>query len=134
MARKSYTPQEREQVNRHRANLAAAAKALEEGSPADVDRAAAILSGYSRRNVALILIQCQGRGRDFPAAVAGFHDWRKAGRKVRKGAQGYFIYAPVMGKKGEDTEEGAAPRGFTVRFVFDVADTEPADVAEGVTA
>lgn len=133
MARKSYTPEEREQVNRHRANLAAAAKALEEGSPADVDRAAAILAGYSRRNVALILIQCQGRGREFPAAVAGFHDWRKAGRKVRKGAQGYFIFAPVMRRKDEETD-GDSPRGFTVRFVFDVADTEAADVAEGVTA
>lgn len=133
MARKSYSPEEREQVNRHRANLAAAAKALEEGSPADIDRAAAILSGYSRRNVALILVQCQGRGRAFPAAVAGFHDWRKAGRKVRKGAQGYFIYAPVMGKKDTETD-GDSPRGFTVRFVFDVADTEPADVAKGVAA
>lgn len=132
MARKSYTPQEREQVNRHRANLAAAAKALEEGASADIDRAAAILSGYSRRNVALILIQCQERGREFPAAVAGFHDWRKAGRKVRKGAQGYFIWAPVMGKKDEGTED-TGPRGFTVRFVFDVADTEAADMAEGVT-
>lgn len=132
MARRSYTDSERQAVREHRANLTAAAKAMEDSCPADIDRAAAILAGYSRRNVALILVQCQGRGRAFPGAVAGFHDWRKVGRKVRKGASGYFIWAPVIGKKtsdGADDSDGS-PRGFTARFVFDVADTEPADVKE----
>ena len=73
--------------------------------------------------MALILVQAEERGRDIPRAVAGFHEWRKAGRIVRKGSQGYFIYAPIVRK--DDLEDGASPRGFTVRHVFDVADTEP---------
>jgi hypothetical protein len=124
MARKAYTTEERAAVNAKRAALASAAKATEEGRPVDVDRAAAILAGYSRRNVALILVQAEERGRGIPAAVAGFHEWRKAGRCVRKGAKGYAILAPVM-KKDDDGETGA-PRGFTFRHVFDVADTDAA--------
>jgi hypothetical protein len=121
--KKTYTQEERAAVNAARARLAEAAKELEANAPANIDRAVQILSQYSRRNVALILAQAAERGREIPAAVAGFHEWRKAGRIVRKGSQGYFIYAPIVAK--DDTEDGASPRGFTVRHVFDVADTEP---------
>jgi hypothetical protein len=120
--KKKYTPEERAAVNAARARLSEAAKELEANAPANIDRAVAILSQYSRRNVALILAQAAERGRDIPAAVAGFHEWRKAGRIVRKGSQGYFIYAPIVRK--DDLEDGASPSGFTVRHVFDVADTD----------
>lgn len=121
MGRRSYTPEEREAVNVARARLMEAARILEEEQPAEVDLAAAILAGYSRRNIALILLQCQERGQAFPQAVAGFHQWRQAGRIVRKGAKGYAIWAPVV-RKGDDVDDG--PSGFTVRYVFDVADTD----------
>jgi len=123
MARKTYTPEERAAVNAARARLSEAAKELEANAPANIDRAVAILSQYSRRNVALILAQAAERGRDIPAAVAGFHEWRKAGRIVRKGSQGYFIYAPIV-RKDDTGEDESGPRGFTVRHVFDVADTD----------
>lgn len=121
MARRSYSEEERAAVNARRDLLAEAARMMEEGRPADIDRAASILAGYSRRNIALILVQAEERGRSFPQAVAGFHQWRDAGRIVRKGAKGYAIWAPIV-RKGDAPEDG--PSGFTVRHVFDVADTD----------
>ena len=123
MARRTLTPDERAARAARLDLLAQAATDLENGRAADIDRAAAILTNYSRRNVALILAQCEERGRDIPAAVAGFHDWRKAGRTVRKGAKGLAIYRPRTRK---DTETGEETRtGYAVTYVFDVADTDP---------
>lgn len=124
MKKRKYTEDERAAVNAARARLAEAAKALEDNAPLDIDRAAAILGQYSRRNIALILAQAADRGREIPAAVAGFHEWRKAGRAVRKGSRGYFIFAPIV-RKDDTGEDETGPRGFTVRHVFDVADTDP---------
>jgi hypothetical protein len=119
---KRYTEAEREQVNAKRELLAEAARIMEEERPADIDKAARILSTYSRRNIALILIQAEQRGQQFPQAVAGFHSWRAAGRIVRKGAAGYVIYAPVM----KENEQGDQVRkGYTVKHVFDILDTDP---------
>jgi hypothetical protein len=136
MARRAYTETERAAVREHRAALAAAAKAADESRPGDVSRAVEILGHYSRRNAALILVQAELMGRPLPQAVAGFHEWRKLGRTVRKGAKGYAIWAPIVGKKGQGGDDGATddgtPRGFTIRFVFDVADTDPATVPAGV--
>jgi hypothetical protein len=125
MSRRQYTAGERAAVNAARALLAAAAKELEQARPADIERAAAILGKYSRRNIALILVQAGERGRDIPAAVAGFHEWRAAGRIVRKGSKGYAIFAPIVRKAVNSvSDDDAGPRGFTVRYVFDVADTD----------
>lgn len=85
----------------------------------EVAALAAILGNYSMRNAALIWAQCPDA-----SAVAGFHDWRKAGRVVRKGEKGLAILAP-MARKREDGEEGTALAGFRVVYVFDVSQTEP---------
>lgn len=126
MSRRAYTPEQRAEVNAGRALLVAAAKALECDAPADIERAADILGKYSRRNIAMILVQAGERGRDIPGAVAGFHEWRSAGRIVRKGSKGYAIFAPIVRKGAADGVSGDddGPRGFTVRYVFDVADTD----------
>ena len=127
MAKRKYSESERAAVNDKRAALAGAAKALEDSRAADIDAALNILSKYSRRNIAMILVQCEERGRALPAAVAGFHEWRAAGRIVRKGSQGYAIWAPVMRKEkaaGDSDSDTGTPRGFTVRYVFDVLDTD----------
>ena len=129
MARRALTDSEKAARAARIASLAAAAKSLEESGAVDVDRAIDLLSGYSRRNVLMILAQAAERGRDLPAAVAGFHDWRKSGRSVRKGAQGYLIFAPVV--KGSEEDQKI---GFTVRYVFDVADTDPLSVESPVLA
>lgn len=122
MARRALTDSEKAARRERIAALSAAAKTLEESGTADIEAAVSILSGYSRRNVLLILIQAEERGRGCPAAVAGFHDWRNAGRSVRKGAKGYAIFAPMIRNSGDSEEEKL---GFTLRYVFDVADTEP---------
>ena len=105
--------------------LAIAANDLEQSNPADIDLALLVLSKYSRRNVALIYAQALERDRDIPQAVAGFHEWRAAGRIVRKGSKGYAIFAPVM-KRDKAAGVDSDPRrvGYTVRYVFDVLDTD----------
>ena len=127
---KRYSDAERQAVDAKRELLAEAAQRVEEQRPADIDAAARILSTYSRRNVALILAQSEQRGQQFPQAVAGFHSWRAAGRVVRKGSAGYVIYAPVI---KEDAQGDLVRKGYTVKHVFDVLDTDPITVDSPAT-
>lgn len=64
--------------------------------------------------------------------VAGFKAWQKMGRKVKKGASGIPIFAPMAIRKhkemDETIEDEADDRDFFLRFkvvyVFDVSQTE----------
>jgi len=102
----------------HRAALAAQSPIVTcEGHP---------LSPY---NTVYLLMQ----GATTATIVAGFRQWRKAGRHVRAGekAAGY-IYVPTFSKTEDGSEDGEPDT--TVRFrlvpVFDVAQTdEGAEVA-----
>jgi hypothetical protein len=125
MARKVLTEEQRADRAARLDLLAIAANDLEQANPADIDLALLVLSKYSRRNVAMIYAQALERDRDLPQAVAGFHEWRAAGRIVRKGSQGYAIFAPVM-KRDKAAGVDSDPRrvGYTVRYVFDVLDTD----------
>lgn len=124
MARRQLTDSERAARADRLALLAAAAERIGETDPERGQRAAAILDKYSMRNILLILAQADEREPGYcPAAVAGFHDWRKAGRTVRKGAKGYAVFAPVV-RRDKDTGEDVRT-GYSVRYVFDVADTDP---------
>jgi hypothetical protein len=86
---------------------------------------------YSWRNQLLIASQC-------PTAtqVAGFHAWRHLGRWVRKGEHGIVIIAPIVhGSRARDvapTDDEADSRvaGYRATYVFDVAQTEGADLPE----
>lgn len=71
---------------------------------------------FSRRNVAWILAQCPDA-----TVVAGFQQWKQAGRTVRKGERGLAILVPTM-RKDKDTGEDLA--GFRVGYVFDVSQTD----------
>jgi hypothetical protein len=125
MARKVLTEDERAARAARLDLLAIAANDLEQNKAADIDLALLVLSKYSRRNVAMIYAQALERGRDLPQAVAGFHEWRAAGRIVRKGSQGYAIFAPVM-KRDKAAGQDSDPKrvGYAVRYVFDVLDTD----------
>jgi hypothetical protein len=125
MAKKMYTAAERQAVKESRKQLTDAAKDIEQNRPEDIDRAIAILLGFSRGNIALILLQAEFQGRGIPQAVAGFHEWRKAGRVVRKGSKGYGIMVPMARKSadGESAEDQSMRFGFA--HVFDVVDTDP---------
>lgn len=107
------------------ATLRDMAKRAETDHADEVSALAAVLGNYSMRNAALIWSQCPDA-----TAVAGFHDWRKAGRVVRKGSKGIAILAP-MARKREDGE-GSELAGFRVVYVFDVSQTDALPV--GVAA
>ena len=86
-----------------------------ENDPRVTELHAGSMAGYSRRNVALIVGQ-----KPEATQVAGFHDWRKVGRSVAKGARAAYVLAP-MTRKGDTGESELT--GFRAVPVFDIADT-----------
>lgn len=70
----------------------------------------------SRRNQLLISLQL-----DEFSIVGGFHQWRKAGRKVKKGEHGALILFPVGEKDNDGNIENASK--FYSAVVFDVSQT-----------
>jgi antirestriction protein ArdC len=80
---------------------------------------------YSFGNMMLILWQ-----KPDAARVAGFNAWKKLGRTVKKGEKALQILAPRLRKtKDEETgEEGMALAGFLGVPVFDVSQTEGAEL------
>jgi hypothetical protein len=82
------------------------------------------------------------RQRPTATRVAGFYAWKELGRFVKRGEKGIQILAPMVGyrrrKDAADEEQSAnqeakpAPAliGFRAVYVFDVAQTEGADLPE----
>lgn len=73
----------------------------------------------SLHNTILVYLQANGQQ---PTVVAGFHQWRKAGKQVRKGEHGYMIWFPV-GPKNEDGDIDA-PDTFYTGTVFDITQVD----------
>jgi len=95
--------------------------------------AAARFHRYSFGNVLLIASQCPEATR-----VAGFNTWRSVSRYVKKGEKGIAIMAPMM-RRTHDDHDAADQHleknertlvGFRVVYVFDVLQTEGADLPE----
>ena len=86
---------------------------------------------YSFGNVVLIASQLPGASR-----VAGFRSWLKLGRNVRRGEKAIWILAPMRFKKtnDEDAGEGRTIAGFKYVAVFDVSQTEGAELPAHVTS
>lgn len=88
--------------------------------------------GHSFYNTLLIWIQ-----KPNATKVAGFRQWEKKFRKVKKGAKGIMIFAPVMSKKRDDETSDDSeldkdvktgnPIRFMPVYVFDISDTEAID-------
>lgn len=75
---------------------------------------------YSPSNVFLILLS-----RPNAARVAGYNQWLKLGRNVKKGEHAIVILAPLLHKELDvDGKETTHLRGFKSVRVFDVAQTE----------
>ena len=82
------------------------------------------------------------RQRPTASKVAGFHAWKEMGRFVKKGEKGIQILAPMVGHRRnrddadrnqtQDSTAKSAPMliGFRAVYVFDVAQTEGADLPE----
>jgi antirestriction protein ArdC len=102
-------------------------EALERGHSETLKKylaAMAMFHRYSLHNIMLIASQ-----RPDATRVAGFHTWKQLGRRVKKGAKGIMILAPVvLRKKREEAtseeDESKAAVGFRVVYVYDQIDTE----------
>ena len=82
------------------------------------------------------------RQRPTATRVAGFHAWKELGRFVKRGEKGIQILAPMVGQRRkrddadrnqpQDKNAKAAPMliGFRAVYVFDVEQTEGADLPE----
>jgi hypothetical protein len=81
------------------------------------------------------------RQRPDATRVAGFWKWKELGRSVKKGEKGIRILAPIIGIRRKKDEEVQASRdpaainkavvvGFRSAYVFDVSQTEGAELPE----
>lgn len=94
-------------------------------------RFAATFHRYSFNNVVLIEEQCKQA-----TLVAGYSDWQKRGRQVRKGERGIRIFAPRIGttyydgqgnrvaNRSEAVRTERRVAGFLLVSVFDVSQTD----------
>ncbi len=93
---------------------------------------------YSFGNCMLIAVQ-----RPDATHVAGFYRWKQLGRYVKRGEKGIFILAPIVrrtkanhkgqtneGETDDDDKEPRRLRGFRAVHVFDVTQTEGAELPE----
>jgi hypothetical protein len=80
---------------------------------------------YSFYNQLLIAFQKPEASR-----VAGYNGWRKVGRQVRRGEKGIAILAPIVIKKQDEGGERSVLVGFKTVYVFDVAQTDGADLPD----
>jgi len=64
---------------------------------------------------------------DNVSVVGGFRQWRRAGRRVRKGEKALRIWVPVKKGNQEDNDEhiNADEVHFFLGAVFDISQTEP---------
>ena len=144
MARKTYTPQQREAAREARAakveqmhdELTAAVDALTESG--QWQRWLDFLGSfhqYSLNNTLLIQIQCP-----HATQVAGFKAWQAKGRQVRKGEKGIRIFGKpfrIVSETDEATGEKtrrAVKCPPPVVSVFDISQTDPIEGVEQPTA
>lgn len=123
--------------------LATLAAALEAGNSAALTAylsVAARFHKYSWTNCLLIAMQ-----RPNATRVAGFRAWLGLGRHVRKGEKGIAILAPIITKGRRDAKDDQHDNsenpaeavghlvGFRSAYVFDIAQTDGAGLAEFAT-
>lgn len=122
--RKNLTPEQIEKRDARRAKFAELAQKI--GAMTDEQRTqiaaqmpVVTVEGrvLSAHNCCMVWMQ-----NETATVVAGFQQWIKAGRCVRKGEHGLMIWAPRMSKSEETGEEERS--GFVMITVFDVSQTD----------
>ena len=121
------------------ANIKSLIEQLEEGHS---DAFTAYLDAMSRfHRYSLGNVLDIARQRPDATRVAGFWKWKELGRSVKKGEKGIRILAPIIGiwrKKEEEVQARKDPAannravlvGFRSAYVFDVSQTEGAELPE----
>jgi len=117
------TPKElKDKVKEYTANLVEAVKTGSDEAREYLAFAARI-HRYSFGNILMIWA-----ARPQATMVAGFHQWRKMGRHVKKGEKGIPIFAPMRVKKKAIEDEDETPEEtriyFRVVYVWDVSQTK----------
>lgn len=88
-------------------------------------------NSYSWQNSLMIMMQNPNA-----TICAGFHDWIKIGRSIKKGAKGIAIRAPFT-KKLEEVDEATGEQKrftyFNLVYVFDISQTDGEDIPELVS-
>ncbi|MDA8276844.1 MAG: ArdC-like ssDNA-binding domain-containing protein [Actinomycetota bacterium] len=84
--------------------------------------AASLLNNFSPRNALLISMQASRRGKTV-TSLAGYHNWKKIGRYVKKGEEGYAILAPIF-KESKHEGERKEVSYFKWVYVFDLEQTD----------
>ena len=74
----------------------------------------------SLHNTILVYLQANGNA---PTVIGGYHQWKLAGRQVRKGEHGYTIWFP-LGSKDDNGDLVGSPERFFSTTVFDITQTE----------
>ena len=74
--------------------------------------ASKILNAMSPRNSVLVAMQARDRNLEV-TKVAGYRNWQKLGRQVRKGEQGFSILAPVHGRVSPKQPKYNVPASFS---------------------
>lgn len=119
------------------ANVQALVEQLESGHS---EALTAYLNAMSRfHNYSFGNILEIARQRPDATRVAGLYAWNQLGRKVKKGEKGIRILAPIIGVRRKPKEEAekditkqntAVLVGFRAAYVFDVSQTEGAELPE----
>jgi len=119
------------------ANVQSLIQQLEAGQS---DTLTAYLNAMSRfHNYSLGNILEIARQKPDAIRVAGFWKWKELGRSVKKGEKGIRILAPIIGVRRKKDEEAnkditkqntAVLVGFRSAYVFDVSQTEGAELPE----
>lgn len=119
------------------ANVQSLIEQLEAGHS---DALTAYLNAMSRfHNYSLGNILEIARQKPDATRVAGFWKWKELGRSVKKGEKGIRILAPIIGVRRKKDEEAskditrqntAVLVGFRSAYVFDVSQTEGAELPE----
>ncbi|OAV78275.1 ArdC-like ssDNA-binding domain-containing protein [Dietzia sp. 111N12-1] len=144
MARKTYTPQQKEAARAARAEkveqmhdeLSAAVDALtQSGQWLRWLDFLGSFHRYSFNNTMLIQVQCP-----HATQVAGFKAWQAKGRQVRKGEKGIRIFGKPFRKVTEEDEQTGEKTSKWVKCpppvatVFDISQTDPIEGVEQPTA
>lgn len=122
--RREPTPEQKQRSEERRERFRALAKQI--GSLSDAERSAmaaklpaiATVEGrvLSLHNQLLLATQ-----RADVTIVGGFHQWKSAGRVVRKGESGLALWIPTTVKSADG---GEGETRFLIGYVFDIGQTE----------
>jgi hypothetical protein len=120
------TPEQKQKAQERRARMVELSKQVAAMDPTEraqiaADMPVTNLEGHALSVTNNVLIAYQ---RQSVTIVAGFHQWLKSGRAVRKGESGLAVWIPRTAGKSDENEP-AEVNGFFLGTVFDVSQTEP---------